>query len=435
MPSKRKANGEGTVYQRSDGRWEGAGFVLAADGTSKRVSVYGHSRKLAADKLAARLADSVQGKPVAADPNMTLGVYLDRWLETVVVHRLRPTTYANYEGLSRRHIIPALGHRKLSALTVKDVRKFLDDLLTKCQCCLWGFDAKRDPHSRHKESRPRCCSVGRCCGKTLGLASVRYIRGVLNAALEHGVREGDLARNVCSLVRLPWPAPQFEPFSAGEARKYLNVAAFHRQAAFFELALRTGMRRGELMGLKWEDIDLAGGFLNIRRSLSWAGGTFRFYDPKSFASRRKIVLPKECIESLKRNKARQDFERREAGHQWTELELVFTKRNGKPLDQVWLHHNQKGICEMAGVRYIRFHGLRHTCATLLLEQGVELITIQKLLGHSHIHTTADIYSHIRLRTNRSSIEAMRRALQDGVDPDEEEDDGEADDPPLTVQVR
>ncbi|SRR6266536_2421763 len=260
MAGRKRANGEGTVYQRADGRWEGAGYVLAADGSSKRVRVYGATRKEAADKLAEKLADSHHGRPIVTDATITLGEYLSRWLTTVVVHRVRPTTYATYDTYVRKFLIPGLGHRPLGALTVAEVRAFLDNLQAVCQCCAQGWDAARDPAHRRKDRRPRCCAVGACCHHTIKPATVRYIRAVLSSALAHAVREEVLHRNVASVVRLPTPRRSgHHPFTAGEARKYLYAAAFHRHGPLFELALRTGMRQGELLGLQWSDIDLAPG--------------------------------------------------------------------------------------------------------------------------------------------------------------------------------
>jgi hypothetical protein len=244
MAGRRKANGEGTIFPRADGRWCGSGYVQAADGTRKRIYVYGTTRREAADKLAAKLADSHRGLVVAADPNLTVGDYLTAWLTGVARHRLRATTYDTYESLVRRFLIPGLGHRKLATLNVRDVRTFLDRIATVCQCCTWGWDAKRDPNHRRADRRPRCCSIGVCCGKHVRPATVRYIRAVLSAALADGVREDILARNVASPVWLPIPRSDFQPFTAGEARRYLLAAAYHRHGPLFELALRTGLRQG-----------------------------------------------------------------------------------------------------------------------------------------------------------------------------------------------
>jgi integrase len=444
MAGRRKANGEGTVFQRLDGRWQGAGYVYASDGSRKRVYVYGDTRKEALDKLSDKLADSSRGVVVAKDPNLTIGDYLAHWLDTMAKPRIRETTFRTYEGLVRRFLIPGLGSRKLGTLTVKDVRTWLDHIGKICQCCAQGWDAKRDPANRHKESRPRCCAIGKCCNKTIRPATVRYIRGVLSAALADGVREDMLGRNVASAVRLPSPKSDFQPFTAKEARKYLMTAAFNRHGALFELALRTGMRQGELLGLKWTDIDLDRGHLYIQRTLARTKGGPTFQPVKTYRSARRIIIPRDCLTSLHRYKKRQEIDRREAGDRWQETGLVFANAVGGPLDPAAVYHNHVAVCDIADVRYIRFHDLRHTCASLLLEQGVELVTIKELLGHAQISTTADIYSHVRVRLQRNAIEAMNQALQSTNDNHDHEetpdirdllmDDEDGDDPPLAVPV-
>lgn len=255
-----------------------------------------------------------------------------------------------------------------------------------------------------------------------------------------------LGRNVASAVRLPSPKSDFQPFTAKEARTYLMSAASNRHGALFELALRTGMRQGELLGLKWTDIDLDKGHLYIQRTLARTKGGPTFQPVKTYRSARRILVPRACLTSLKRQQWRQSVDQREAGDNWQDTGLVFTNPTGGPVDPRVVFTNHGAICDMADVRYIRFHDLRHTCASLLLEQGVELITIKELLGHAQISTTADIYSHVRIRLQRHAIEAMNQALQPTNDDHDDEQapragdpptdvDEDGDDPPLAVTAR
>jgi integrase len=428
MPAKKNANGNGTVYQRIDGRWCGSGYIQAADGTRKRVYVYGASHREAYDKLQAKLTDSARGTAVlATDPNLTVQTYLSTWLDTVARHRLRPTTFVTYETLVRRFLIPGLGHRRLGTPTVTDVRTFLHRIAIACQCCTWGWDAARDPNHRRPDKRRRCCAVGNCCRTTIKPATVRYVRAVLSAALADGVREDLLGRNVASAVRLPTPRSNFEPFTMGEARRYLLAAAYHRHGTLFLLALRTGLRQGELLGLQWPDIDLDAGHLYVRRTLGRTKGGPTCQPVKTHRSARRIAIPRECVTSLRRYRKRQDIDRRDAGDAWRDNGLVFTNTTGGPLDPAMIHRAHQTLCELADVRHVRFHDLRHTCATLLLEQGVDLVTVKDLLGHAQIHTTADVYAHVRLRLQRKAIEAMDGALQSTNDTDHPDDTDEAED--------
>ncbi len=242
----------------------------------------------------------------------------------------------------------------MGGLTVADVRAFLDQIAAVCQCCQQGIDARRNPRHRNPDKRPRCCAVGRCCRQTIKPATVRYLRAVLSVALADGVREDLLGRNVASAIRLPVAKSDFQPFTVGEARKYLAAAAFHRQAALFELALRTGLRQGELLGLRWDDIDLDAGYLSVRRTLARTKGGPTFQPVKTHRSARRIMLPRECIASLGRHLRRQGIDQREAGTGWKDTGLVFANPTGGPLQPASVHRNHKILCDVADVRYVRF---------------------------------------------------------------------------------
>ncbi|PJE97185.1 site-specific integrase [Streptomyces carminius] len=418
--SKRKtrANGEGTVYQRKDGRWEAASYVLSAGGTRKRVRVYGTTRKNAADKLAERIADSNRGLPVAT-ADSTVSDYLAYWLNNVAVHRLRENTHTRYAACVRLHLIPGLGTKKVARLTAKDIRIFLDWLRTTCQCCAQGLDTERK----------RCCAIGECCQKRLSALTVTYVHSVLKSALEHAVREDELPRNAARNVKTTTHQPRrFRPLTAAEARQFLDAARADRLHALYELALRTGLRKGELLGLHWEDLDLTTGTASIHHSLQRTRTSGLTHLPtKTRASERRIALPTECIHSLKKHQERQDNERETAGPDWRDSSLVFTTSTGRPLDPANLTRRFRSFLDRAGLRHIRFHDLRHSTATLLLEQGVDLVVIKELLGHAHIGVTAGVYAHVRLRLQRQAIATLNDALGSS--------DDDPDGPPATAVVR
>ncbi|WP_327301713.1 tyrosine-type recombinase/integrase [Streptomyces goshikiensis] len=406
---KARANGEGTIYQRKDGRWEAAGYVLAANGTRRRVRVYGSTRREAADKLAERIADSNRGFPVAT-ADSTVGEYLTYWLGSVAVHRLRENTHTRYSACVRLHLIPGLGTKKIARLTTKDVRTFLDRLRTTCQCCTQSLDTERK----------QCCAIGECCQKRLSPSTVTYLHSVLKSALEHAVREDELPRNVARNVKAATPRPRrFRPLTAGEARQFLAAARADRLHALYELALRTGLRKGELLGLHWEDLDLNGGAASIRRSLQRTRtGGLTHLPTKTRASERRIALPAECLRSLREHKDRQEEESETAGPVWSDSGLVFTTPTGRPLDPANLTRRFRSFLDRAGLRRIRFHDLRHSTATLLLEQGVDLVVIKELLGHAHIGVTAGVYAHVRLQLQRQAIDTLGHALGQDDDPDD-----------------
>jgi integrase len=407
--TRSRANGDGTIYQRKDGRWEAAGYVLAPGNTRKRVRVYGATRKEALAKLTEKIAASNLGLPVAA-ADSTVSTYLTYWLNGVAVHQVRENTHTRYAACVRLHLSPGLGAKKLARLTARDVRTFLDRLRVACQCCAQGRDT----------DRRCCCAIGRCCNKRLSPLTVTYVHSVLKSALEHAVREDDLPRNVARNVKTPAPRPRrFKPFTASEARQFLHAASSDRLYALYELALRTGLRKGELLGLHWDDLDLNTGTAAIHRSLQRTRtGGLTVLHTKTRASERRIVLPTECVNSLKTYRGQQEETRRTAKTGWSGNGLVFTTPTGGPLEPANLTRSFSRLLNDAGLRRIRFHDLRHSTATLLLEQGVDLVVIKELLGHAHIGVTAGVYAHVRLRLQRQAIDTLGSMLAEGEDSEE-----------------
>ncbi|MEU0922075.1 site-specific integrase [Streptomyces cyaneofuscatus] len=416
-----RANGDGTVYQRKDSRWEAAGYVLAPGNTRKRVRVYGTTRKEALAKLTEKIAASNRGVP-APSAQGSLAAYLTYWLQNVAAHHLRENTHTRYTAVARLYLIPGLGRKKLAKLTAKDVRTWLNERRTTCQCCTRGLDTARD--------EPRCCAAGKCCSKRLSPLTLTYVHSVLKSALEHAVREEEIPRNVARNVRTGTPRPRrFEPLTADEAREFLAAASGHRLHALFELALHTGLRKGELLGLRWEDLDLTGGLASIRRTLQRTSSSGLTALPtKTQSSERRIALPTPCLRSLEQHRDRQLHEREAAGMGWKDSGYVFTRPDGTPIEGSTLTRHFNTLLHRAGLRRIRFHDLRHSTATLLLEQGVELVVIKELLGHAHIGVTATVYAHVRLRLQRDAIDLLGHALRNPTETTGKPED--IDEPPL-----
>ncbi|MEV7833485.1 site-specific integrase [Streptomyces subrutilus] len=427
-PSRRvRANGDGTVYQRKDGRWEAAGYVLALGNTRKRVRVYGTTRKDALARLTEKIAASNRGVPVPSAQG-SVSAYLTYWLENVAIHQLRENTHTRYSACINQYLVPGLGKKKLAKLTAKDVRTWLNQLRTTCQCYARGIDTRRD--------QSRCCGAGTCCSKRLSPLTLAYIHSVLKSALEHAVREEEITRNVARNVRTGTPRPRrFEPLTADEARQFLTASRSDRLSALYELALRTGLRKGELLGLQWEDLDLQTGTASIRRTLQRTQtGGLTALPTKTRASERRIALPSECIHSLKEHHEAQEGEREAAAEDWRDNGLVFSTPAGGPIDPANLNRRFRALLDRAGLRRIRFHDLRHSTATLLLEQGVELVVIKELLGHAHIGVTATVYAHVRLRLQRDAIDLLGRTLHNPSEAANQPDAGDAL-PPCVHPVR
>ncbi|MER7173400.1 tyrosine-type recombinase/integrase [Streptomyces mesophilus] len=275
--AKRNPNGEGTIYRRKDGRYEGAAYVLMPDGTYKRRRVYGSTWDEARQKLTEMLSKSDQHIP-AADTTESLSTYLAYWLDHVVRHKVRPSTVYSYSKCVNAYIVPRLGKKKLARLSAKDIRLFLDWARQACQCCAQGRDAARP------EDKRRCCAATPkvCCDRHLSPRMVQYLHAVLRNALQHAVREELVQRNVAKLVQVQTPRYRVgRGLSIAEARKLLAEVKDNRLHAAYVLALYLGLRRGELLGLHWSDVDLERGSLEIRTALQRVNGELTLTAPKT----------------------------------------------------------------------------------------------------------------------------------------------------------
>ncbi|MFE6554008.1 tyrosine-type recombinase/integrase [Streptomyces sp. NPDC057746] len=403
--AKRNPNGEGTIYRRKDGRYEGAGYVLMPDGTRKRRRVYGNTWEEARKKLTEMLANSDKGIP-AVDTTETLGIYLTYWLEHVAAHKVRASTVYSYSKCVTAYIVPRLGKKKLAQLSAKDVRLFLDWARQACQCCAQGRDAARPTNER------RCCVAvpKRCCERRLSPRMVQYLHAVIRNALQHAVREELVQRNVAKLVQVQTPRYRVgRGLSAAEAKALLADVDDDRLGAAYVLALYLGLRRGELLGIHWSDVDLDGGSLEIRTALQRINGNLTLTAPKTRRSERPVPLPSVCVDALRRRRAFQEAERSAAGDDWQKTGLVFTTRRGTPIEPRNLNRHFYPIRERLGLN-VRFHDLRHTCVTLLLGLGVPPHVVRDIVGHSALEVTMNIYAHADLTEKRAALDRLGTLL-------------------------
>jgi integrase len=270
-----------------------------------------------------------------------------------------------------------------------------------CLCCLHGTDARRDQPDQ------RCCVVGKCCQSRPSRRLVQQVHSVLRNALQAAVREELIGRNVAKLVKVSGPSYDVNRgLTADEARNLLAVARDDRLYALYVLALYLGLRRGELLGLRWVDIDLAVGVLEVRRALQRIGGELQAVTPKSKTSVRTVPLLGVVIGALEEHKARQDRERQAAGVEWVETGYVFTSKIGTPIEPDNLRRSWYPIRDAAGLRREVFHGLRHTCVTLLLDLGVPPHIVRDIVGHAAIEVTMTIYAHASLDEKRSALRKL-----------------------------
>lgn len=274
-------------------------FVDTPDGRRKRVSVYGDTEREALNELNKLRDQQRRGIPVATT-TLTVAEYMSYWLEHIAEPGIRRTTYATYEGDVRLHIVPGIGKRKLKTLQAADIRAWLSDLRTKCQCCGQGRDAARD--------KPRCCALAdpRCCQAALSASSIRHVLRVLRAALQDAVDEELLSRNVARLVQLRVTDDRkVRSFTRAEALRFLGAAEHHRLYALWAVALAMGLRRGEALGLAWADVDLDGGRMTVRQALHRVDGQLRLDPVKTDASVAVLPIPDPLVSILRAHRKRQ----------------------------------------------------------------------------------------------------------------------------------
>lgn len=383
MSGKRRGRGEGSIHRRKNGLWVGVVSTTEASGKRRRRYVYGSTRAKVQERLAKARNEAALGGTMAAGRLPTVGEYLESWIRTVLPGTVRESTALSYTDLVRRHIVPAVGGRRLDRLTPADVREFLA--------------------SKSVETSAR--------GRPLSPRTVQYLHAILRRALEQARREELVHRNVAALVSPPRVVrEEVQPLSPKEATRLLETAERDRLYALYSVALALGLRRGEALALRWGDVDLEQSTLRVTGSLQRVGGELRLTQPKTARSRRVVPLPDVCVEALKAHRAAQAQERLKA-ESWGDPDLVFTTRRGTPIEPRNLVRHFEALCRRAGIRKIRFHDLRHTCASLLLAQGVEPRVIMATLGHSVIGTTLNLYTHVMPVTQRAAATEMNRLLR------------------------
>ncbi len=368
----RRANGEGSVYRRSDGRYEAAAYVLTSDGTRKRVRVYAASRTEASTKLVAALERSHRGVPISAR-HWSVADYLDYWMSDVVPHTRRPKTVSSYESAVRVHIKPRLGTQSLTGLSARTLQRTLNAQLA-------------EGHS------PRV---------------VQLTRMVLGAALTHAMREELVSRNVARLVTIPTPIPKDKhPWTASEVSNFLAAARDHRLYPAFLMIAVYGLRRGEALGLRHGDIDLASGLVHIRQQLQQINNEIAIGPVKTRAGQRDLPLippVEEALHTMTHPAA-------DTGH-----DLLFTADNGEPLWPRNFARTFHRIRQQAGLRYSTIHDIRHSAATLLKNLGVPARDAQLILGHAHITTTQQIYQHGDPEIQHTGLSTLGRVLLNADD--------------------
>jgi len=377
--ASRKANGEGSIYRRSDGRYAASAFVDTTDGKRKRIHVYASTRQEVHDRIADTLALARKGIRTP-EKEWTVGAYLDYWLTTVVSVKNRPRTAELYESTVRVHLTPQIGTIRLTKLTVADVQRLLNNQMAQ----------------------------GR------SIRTVHRARSILRAALSRAEREELIIRNVAKLVDIPaWQRKPIKPWNRGEAAQFLTTAKSHRWHAAYLMLLVYGMRRGEVLGLRWCDVDFQADQIHIRQQLQRIGSTLEQGPVKTAAGRRDLPLI-----GLIRDELLASYVSRHGAEPASDLtaddptgpDLVFQSSIGTPIDPKNFVRAFHEVRDQAGLPRITVHHTRHTAATMLKNLGVPARDAQLILGHSHVTTTQQLYQHGDLGGQTKALAQVEREL-------------------------
>ena len=361
--AKKRKSGTGTVRQRGDGRWEGRVVIGYDDsGLPKTKNVLAKTKRECQEKLR-QLTESMVGRndrKVKSD--MLFGDWLCYWYENHSKPTLRASTQNNYENVIYNHVLPEIGKIPLNKLSQNDLQQFYGRL-------------KKNGRKRLTEQY----------GAGLSDRMVRMCHAVCRSALERAVRDDLLRTNPAIGCKLPpKKAKEMQVLTPPEITRFLIQAREEGYYELFLLELTTGMRRGEILALKWRDLNLKTGELHISRQVLKVNGKVLISTPKTKSSNRMILLPPEMLELLAELKTRTDSE-------WifpSPLDLT------QPRHPSAVYHRFQKILERANCKRVRFHDLRHTFATMALENGMDIKTLSAMIGHVSAETTLNIYSHI-----------------------------------------
>ena len=356
MANKRRGNNEGTIYQRESGSWRAQ---VSIDG--ERLSCTRETREECQDWLFEMRGKVKQGLSYNAT-QITVKNFFSEWL-SIKKTSLRPKTFKQYQQIGRDYITPRIGETKLIEL---------------------------DPH--HIQSL-----YNHHVQKGVGLRTIQLTHAVLHGCLNHALKLGLLGRNPSDAVEVPKPIQKELVVLDENQIQQLLIAVQSSKPdfqAFYQIALSTGMRQGELLGLKWKDCDWDKRRIHVRRQLKTVPNEgLVLTSPKTKSSIRTVIIGKKVWQTLKGHYKFQLQKKKKAGDQWSDKDLIFCEDNGAPIRARKIIREFKELLELAGLPEIRFHDLRHTAATQMLTNGADPITVSKRLGHSKPSTTMDIYGH------------------------------------------
>ncbi len=381
--AKRRANGEGNIRKRKDGRWEGR-YTAGRDPESGKAiykNVLGKTQAEVKAKLARAIEDS-KGLDIVKAGQYTVGQWMDVWFENYAKIKVRPSSHKTYKGYIENHIKPSIGKIPLSKLTTLEVQTLYRKLLTSGR--VERTESKNKPEG-------------------LSAKTVRNINQVISSAMELAKSQKLISTNPTAGCALPKVEHQeMKTLTADQLAAFFREAKNSGVFEMYYLELATGLRRGELLGLKWDDIDLDAGTIQVKRQVARIDGEVVEAPLKTKNSYRTLSIGTDAVEILieQRNKV--------AG------EYVFPSPNDGPISPDSVLHMLHRVLERAGLPKIRFHDLRHTFSTLALQNGVDIKTVSGMLGHYSAGFTLDTYAHVTTAAQKEAAKTMANLLSGSV---------------------
>ena len=378
--AKRRSNGEGSIRRRKDGRWEGRYTAGIDPETGKQIfkNVLGKTQTEVKEKLKQALSKS-QKLDFTKQGKYTVAQWMEEWFENVCKLKVRPSSHQTYRGYIDNHIDPNIGKIPLEKLRTMDLQKLYRKLMNQGR--VERIEAKYQP-------------------KGLSAKTVRNIHQVISSAMDFAVAQKIIVENPCHAVALPKVEhKEMHTIPAEQLQAFLNEAKASGVYEMYYIELATGLRRGELLGLKWEDVDLTAGIIRVHRQIARVNGEIVEAPLKTKNSYRAVSISPQAIRVLKEQKTK------------TNDEYVFPSPNGGPISPDSVNNMLKRVLERAGIPKVRFHDLRHTFATLALQNGVDIKTVSGMLGHFSAGFTLDTYAHVTTAAQKEAAEIMGNVLK------------------------
>ena len=382
--AKKRANGEGSIRKRKDGRWEGRYTAGHHPETGKPIyrNVLGKTQSEVKEKLKTAIQET-QSLDFSKTGQYTVGQWMDVWYENYAKIKVRPSSHQTYKGYIENHIKPNIGDIPLEKLTTLDLQRLYKTLLANGR--VDRLESKGQP-------------------KGLSPKTVRNIHQILSSALKLAQEQRIILTNPAEGCALPKVEHrEMKTLPVEQLQSFLREAKDSGVFELYYLELATGLRRGELLGLKWEDIDLEHGDLRVRRQIARINGSVVEAPLKTKNAYRTLPLAEDTISILKEQK------KKVGNSPW-----VFPSATGGPISPDSVLHMLHRVLKRAGLPQVRFHDLRHTFATLALQNGVDIKTVSGMLGHFSAGFTLDTYAHVTTSAQKAAANTMGKLLSGSV---------------------